>query len=262
MAMNSNQVFSFKRLKGLLLQSYYLNGKILLVTTCGYIGSIFLTLLFLLLVDRHYLHWNNRDYFNTFLFFFIPGGVMYSCLAFSGFRSKERRYSYLMLPVTVLEKFIYEFVGRVILFIIIIPIVFWIVANIGGSIVHFFDADFLNYKYSFVLGLEKAGFFKTSVRELLIVVSGGLLLFTVPFLGATYFRKNPTLKLLLSVGVIIIFYVIYIALLVKFLDLKNHQPPYFIRNGRVIEIFFVVLFSLINVVALLIGYFNVKEKEA
>jgi hypothetical protein len=167
-----------------------------------------------------------------------------------------------MVPATVLEKFIYEFIGRIILFIVITPIAFWIVANIEGAIIHFFDADFLNYKYSFALGLKKAGFFKMTNKELSIFFSGGLLLFTIPFLGATYFGKNPALKLLLSVGIIIISYVIYIALLFKFLDLKNHQPPHSLRTGYVVEIFFIVFFSLVNIVALLIGYFNVKEKEA
>jgi hypothetical protein len=260
--MNSNQIFSLRRFKGLLIQSFYLNRKTSIVTTCGYIGSMFLVLLFIHSINRNYHHWNNSDYFNTFLFFFVPGGVLYSSLAFSGFRSKDRRYSYLMLPVTVLEKFIYEFVGRIILFIVITPIAFWIVANIEGAIIHFFDAKFLNYKYSLVLGLEKVGFFKMTNKELSMLFSGGLLLFTIPFLGATYFGKNPTLKLLLSVGVIIIFYVIYIALLFKIFDLNNHQPPHIFRTGYVVQNFFIVFFSLINVAALLIGYFNVKEKEA
>jgi hypothetical protein len=54
-----------------------------------------------------------------------------------------------MLPISSSEKFAFELITRIILFLVMMPLLFWVVANLEGAIVHSYVPEFVNYKFSF-----------------------------------------------------------------------------------------------------------------
>jgi hypothetical protein len=259
--MATHELFSFQRIRQLAQNQYVMDRK---TTWLGW-GGIIIAITFVLLVgqslDHNYLRWNNKSYFGTFLMFYFVGGIAASANSFKWLRSKEARYAYLMIPATALEKFTFEFFSKIVAFLLLTPFVFWIVANTEGYIFHLFQPNFLQYRFSFFEGFSDWDLFQKGFWGVWLLVNGVLLCFTISFTGSTYFKKNPFPKLLLSLAVILVTFIIYYVILIKILGLYNYVH---IEHSRVTplnrHVVGIILF-LFNLVCLAISYFNIKEKE-
>jgi hypothetical protein len=255
--METNNIFSLSRFIQLCKQSLIIHKKLIGITIAGFSGFVFL---FLMLVQiKNYVGWNNNSYMLTFLVMFFLGGTIYSSLSFPAFRTKEKSISYLMLPSSVTEKFLFEFLARIILFIIVMPFVFWIMANIAGIIMHHYIPEFINYRFSFSKTLISFAFQKGNTAWTnLAIIQGWLFIFIAAFTGASHFSKSPLVKTLFTLSLIA-------YLLVKGINIKGYTLDndrlLFIHNKNQAMAFFALAITVTNLCVLAIAWFRLKEKE-
>jgi hypothetical protein len=242
----------------------------ILVSIGGLSGGIFLILFVLQLFDRNYRHWNNGNTAILFLFLYIGLGIVYASLSFSGFRTKEKTINELMFPVSQLEKYVFEILSRLVLFIVVFPPVFWVIANLECMMMHSFYPFFETNYYSFFEGVTHnfgigRNFGKpVEVWPVIMILAGGLLFFTIPFTGASSFQKSPLVKTLLLTTIIVVVFILIGVGLNYALDLESyyHVPDRLLfvtkeNIPKVISLFFIVT----NILLLTISYLKIKEKE-
>jgi hypothetical protein len=208
---------------------------------------------------------DGETFSGTFLFVVIPMAIIYTGTAFSGFRNKEKSYSYLLTPASAFEKFLFEFVNRVLLFLIIIPVLYWLVFNLEGNFV-------VTVKPSYA-------FVPRTMTELLAVFHDAdpgweyaaavfaLLIFTIPFAGAASFTKFPLPKTLFIVALVFFFNFFMVYLFIEVFKFNNYELEEGNRSILFIENETEALRALtgyglvINAGLLLTTYFKLREKE-
>jgi hypothetical protein len=210
----------------------------------------------------------NIDIFTNFLIFFVAVfGILYSGHSFPDFRGKGSTINYLMVPSSVLEKFLFEFFSRLSIVIFLLPILFWITYNFQG---YFFNLltdqkfqavgfkQLLDFK---LLGqIKEQGFwFFTLISSLIILV------FVLPFVGGTMFFKQPLVKTLFAVTLIVISYAGFLYFLLEPLGIGLYEPndtTWLIPHNKEGGMRFFGSFTVIaNLVFLFVAYRKLKEKE-
>jgi len=256
--------FSLSRLMQLFRQSWIINKKLIGITVAGFCGFVFIILL--LSQVSSYSSWSNSRYLFAFTSLFFSTGIIYTSLAFPSFRMKEKTISYLLLPATTSEKFTFEVISRIVLFFIVMPFLFWLMANIEGTIMHYYKPEFAAYRFSFSegwLNLNSQG--NLHAWGSLAIVQGVLFVFIASFTGASHFSKSPLVKTLFSVSIIMASYALFIYLLVKGLKLEEYTITkdrlLFIHNEKEALVYTSLAITAINICLLAISYFRLKEKE-
>lgn len=264
--METNNSFSFQRLMLLSKQSLIINKKLIGISLAGFAGLVFIALL-VVQSAANFHNWDNKDAMVTFLFLFFQLGFIYSSFSFPSFRTKEKSMVYLMLPASATEKFVFEFMTRIVVFVLFMPVYFWLIANFEGILVHSFIPELSNYKFSFLeafYAIVKDG--KFEFWALVLTIQGILFVFIAPFTGASHFSKSPLLKSILTFSLIIAGYALFVYLLVKGLNLKGIHPAgervLFINSKDGALVFTAVMATIVNVCLLAIAWFRLKEKEA
>ncbi|HCT30705.1 MAG TPA: hypothetical protein DIW31_08190 [Bacteroidales bacterium] len=260
--MQTNYHFSIQRFIILIKYSLRVNKKTVGISLAGISGILFLLLLFFQKMSN-FQFWSNQGYIGTFIFFFFSLGALYSSSSFPAFRSKEKSIAYLTLPASTSEKYFFELLTRVIGYIILMPLLFWVIANIEGSIAHYYEPSFINYKFSFKQALIdnpiQGGWKK------LAIIQSGLFVFIAAFAGASHFKKSPLVKSLFMFSIIVISYFLYIYLLHKGLNLDNYTVSnhrmLFFKSEKGSIAFFAIVATIINLSLLAIAWFRLKERE-
>jgi hypothetical protein len=262
--MQTDNSFSFQRFIMLIKLSLRVNKKLILISLAGVTGTLFIGLI-LLQSMVNFEHWGQGEYMTTFFFIFLILGFIYSSQSFPAFRSKTKSLSFLMLPASNSEKFLFELLTRVIAFVVFMPVLYWIVSNIEGKIVHHYAPVMVNYKFSFLDTISN--FSKTEKPGnwgILAIIQSILFVFIAAFAGASHFSKSPLIKTLLTFSIIVTGYSLFSLLIFKGLHLKEYQPSrnsiFFYKNHALI--FFAMAATLVNLSLLAIAWFRLKEKEA
>ena len=247
-------------------QSYIINKKLIAISIAGFSGILFLILLGNQ-SGADFSNWQSRNYLGTFVPLFFILGIIYSGLSFPAFRSKEKSMAYLMLPATASEKFIFELVTRIVVFILLMPLLFWVIANIEGTVVHYFVPRLKNYTFSFGTAFsEISNPVKFSFWDKLAILQGVLFAFISTFTGASHFAKSPLLKTIFTFSLLAAGYGLFILLLMKGLRLDgihvDNNGVFFIKNKDDLQAFFAVAITVVNLTLLAIAWFSLKEKEA
>lgn len=260
--MQTNNHFSIKRFILLIKHSLRVNKKSIGIALAGISGTLFLLLLLFQKMGR-FINWSNDAYFGSFIFFFFALGVIYSSSSFPAFRSKEKSIAYLTLPSSNSEKYVFELLTRVVGYIILLPLLFWLIANIEGRIVHFYLPTFINYKFSFSQVLTDnpmTGWSK------LFFIQSSLFVFIAAFTGACHFSKSPLIKTLFMFSIIVTGYFLFIYLLIKGFDIENYRTinnsMLFFKSEKGSIAFFTIVATIVNLTLLVIAWFRLKEKEA
>ena len=267
--MEPNNLFSIHRIILLTKQSLIINKKLIAISVVGLSGAIFFILMFLQLRST-IIRWDNSDYMTIFNYFFIALGIIYSGLSFPAFRSKERSIDYLLLPASVAEKYIFEILTRIVVFILIFPLLFWVFSNLEGVILHNFVPELINYKFSLWQGFSEILHKKMNVGLIdwwvwLLTIQGVLFLLIAPFTGASHFKKSPLLKTLFTFTIIIVGYAVLTYFLVIVLNTQGYEPKngkvLFFNVGNNLPSIFAIAITVINLCLMTIAWFRLKEKE-
>lgn len=264
--MTVNNSFSLGRFMMIFKQSLRINKKMVSLSIAGVAGTTFVVLL-LLQSFSGFRNWHQEEYLITFIVLFILLGTVYAGLSFPAFRSKERSVEYLMLPASTLEKFGFEFITRIVTFIFVMPVIFWIAANLEATIVHNYKPSLPDSSFSFSQGwIDITNNIKINGWKKFQIFQGGLFLLIAAFSGATHFSKSPLIKTLFSISIIFAALALYTYFLFKGLDIENLDPVnervLFIHNERQAVAFFSISTLVVNISLIAISWFRLKEKEA
>lgn len=220
----SNNIFSGKRFSLLFKQHFIHHEQLLLLSTVAYVGVIFIVLSIAQVGDNLAPH--ALSTFQTFLVVFVSlFGILYAGHSFPAFRSKESTISYLMMPASVFEKFLFELLSRIGIVLLVLPLLYWVTFNVQGYLFGIFtEADFepIGIQYLVRLGQAPA---EGLLQIYLVIAAGVLFVLSLAFTGSAMFDKQPLVKSLFAVAVIVMFFVGYSYIVVEHLGVGKYRPP-------------------------------------
>ncbi len=247
-------------------QHYIHNNQLLLFSTVAYIGVIFILLTMVQMGNDRIPH--DVEMFRGFLIGFVSVfGILYTGYSFPAFRAKESTINYLMVPSSVLEKFLFELLSRLSVILILLPFLFWITFHFQGFFFNLFtDLEFQAIGFGQVLDFELPNQIKDHAFWFItLIISMVMLGFVLPFTGGAMFTKQPLVKTLFAVAIIIIFFsgCIYIALEPFGVAKYNPNDTLWLvpHNEKGAFKFFGSAAILANVVLLFVAYRKLKERE-
>ena len=271
--MKSNSFFSFNRFSLLLKNDLLLNYKQYLLTiVAAFIVGYFLVYM-LMPKDIYVTHYvgiyNYYDRIYTQAFgFCLVGLAIFVGLAFPAFSSKSTSQSYLMMPSSNFEKYLSQFLIRVVAGSVLLLAIFWIDAYLArATIMHSLktlgiDAEIGYFSYSKTLiSMGEYALMLTSM--MIFVVCIGLYLFAVRL----FFKKLAIFKTIISLAVLI-FLIIMLFMLFSHVfypeinEFNNKVMSYSVfDNHSNFEMWMVLMGSTTLLFLLPLGYFKLKEKE-
>lgn len=261
----SNNTFSGKRFQLLFKQHFIHHGQFTLLSTVAYIGVIFIVLSITQMGNDLTPH--KLGEFQAFLIGFVTVfGILYVGHSFPAFRSKESTIPYLMLPASTLEKFLFEFVVRIGLVLITLPVLFWATFNVHGFFFNVFTEkpfDPVGIQHLVKLDEDVPPQFLFILYAL--IVGGVLFVLSVAFTGSAMFDKQPLVKSLFSVAVIIMLFAGYSYIVIEHLGVGRYNPPDQMMlvpsEERGVMSLFSVAFFIGTVVMLFVAFRKLKERE-
>ena len=197
------------------------------IALIGFAGTLFIALMLIQSASSSDLKgWRLEEYIVVFLFLFFVLGIIYTSLSFPAFRSKEKSMAFLMLPSSTSEKYVFEVVTRLVVFIILMPLLYWAVANLEGTIMHYYYPEFEHYKFSFKEAYYKITNADKSSYWLIydFVQGGAFCLYLFICGGASHFTKSPLVKTLFTFSILIAGYALFCYLIFKGLNLREYNP--------------------------------------
>ncbi|MEP5611791.1 MAG: hypothetical protein ABJP45_06045 [Cyclobacteriaceae bacterium] len=263
--MSTNNTFKWSRFKLLFKQAAIHNSKMMLYSSVGFCGVVFMILVLSQLGNDFRPH--DTDMFLGSLAGFVAiFGILYSGYSFPAFRNKENTTSYLTVPASTFEKFLFEFSSRIMLMLIVLPFLFWLTFNLEGYVFNLFGGP----------RFDPVGFsdlIKTPPPEVDIpfwtftfATAATFLIFVLPFTGAAMFSKQPLVKTLFSIALVIAFFVTYAYIVIEPLGLGDYDVDNSImwlvprsESGALKLATFLAVVA--NLTMLSVAYFKLKEKE-
>ncbi|MEO9481916.1 MAG: hypothetical protein ABJG47_00630 [Ekhidna sp.] len=262
--MSINNTFSWNRFLLLCRQYQIHNGKFLMYAIVGYCGVVFI-ILSLGQLGNDAEAFGINVFLQLLLTFGAIFGVLYTGYSFSPFRAKESTISYLTMPASALEKFLFELVSRIGLALFLLPFFYWLTFNLQGLFFELVsEADFDPIWFSTFAEMDISPIDESFWLPVVIIFSS-LLVFVLPFTGAAIFSKQPLIKTLFSVAIIMTSFGSVIYVVMEPLGLSNYTPNdslFLLPNKEEAAVRFAALtLILINVVMLFTAYLKIKEKE-
>lgn len=273
--MNLQEYFNLNRFWLYLKHDLLLYNKKYLGFILGFILVLFLLDLFVIEQNLHRVRLKNdyvkefrREIYQVvFLLTLLMSWVLVIGSSFLPLRKRSSTINYLLLPVSLLEKIIVQFIIRFVLFTCLFIFLYWIEFKLALYVIYLFEDKQSLIVPSFGL----FDFFEKSVmfsHKVIIILS----LFSVVsslFAATTYFQKRPVLNTILVFGALVLLAFVF-SVVMSHILLPDEV------NGFEIKIFdrelpnkwntIQVCLSTIGVVSSLfflpIAYFKLKEKEA
>jgi hypothetical protein len=219
----SNNIFSTKRFLLLFKQHFIHNAQFLLLSTGAYIGVIFIVLSITQVGNNLQPH--NLEIFQGFFVGFVAVfGVLYVGYSFPAFRQKESTINYLMMPASVVEKFLFEVVSRIGLILLMLPLLYWLTFHLQG----YFFAIFSHETFE-AIGIHQLVKIDVPADYRLLIYSvitaGVLFVCSLAFTGAAMFTKQPLVKSLFAVALVVMFFVGYSYIVIEPLGVGQYHPP-------------------------------------
>jgi hypothetical protein len=260
----SNNIFSRKRFLLLFKQHVIHQAQLLLLSTGAYVGVIFIVLSIAQVGNDLQPH--GLENFQGFLIGFVTVfGILYVGHSFPAFRSKESTIYYLMTPASVLEKFAFEFVSRIGIILLSLPLLFWVTFHLQGYIFSIFTVEVFN-----PIGMQNLVMIDdvpADYQFLIYSLVTGAVLFalSLAFTGAAMFTKQPLVKSLFAVAVIVMFFVGYSYIVIEHLGVGRFNPPdrmllVPLHEESALQAVTVALFTG-TVVMLFVAFRKLKERE-
>ncbi len=266
--MKTNQIFNINRFGKYASCSFISNYR----QTLLFWGAIwFAVLAFSLLMMRGvHSNWNNEGWIVLFLLGFYIAGLLYSGFAFSAFRSKERTLTELMIPVSAFERLLYEFIEKIVAFIVLYPALFYVASSMAVGIRNSFA--FVT-KHATVNGITTFPYETVSFNQLNSNLEPGLfgmlfmlsvLAFVLALAGSATFRKLPLIKMIVFVGLFLLTGIGYFYLLLEKLKLEKSWLTVLENKVTALQGYHLgtTVIAFIGLIALSYTYFKLKEKEA
>ena len=252
-----NQIFSFPRFIRYARFQAMNRRRLNLLAIAGISVAILFLLTFML---THARHWNLNDWKGAFIMPSLFITLFVTGYSFPYFRKKEASLHALMLPVSTFEKFIYEVISRIIVFISLYLILYYVFANIAVFFAEFIQPErtIIPFRYRNLYDDIR------DKKAIYLVSSAYLLVVTLVFAGASAIRKHPLIKTMVFVGAVLLTGFGYFYLLIEKMGLGNgikYVAEKFISSGEEAAAWLCIFLMGSAICALVYAFFNLKEKE-
>jgi len=264
--METNQFFSLKRFYLLLRNDSLINYKMYLYTTISAFmgGLVFLYML----MPKGYYHTNydNTIYQTSFLFCLVGMAIFYG-MSFPDMDNKIKARSYLMLPSSTFEKFLSQFLIRMVVGSILFMLIFWIDTRISRlailAIYKVADPTKIDI-FHFASLYTPTNTLITNAAVTFCIISIGTFIFSVRL----YFKKNSLVKTAIStiavlylIGCFMVLFshIFYPSTIGFYVHSNGHSTIYPTINS--FDIWFYSVMYLSWLFLLPLGYYKLKEKQ-
>jgi len=253
--METNSFFDINRLKYLILRDFSLNYKTMLIATAAITGFLMFTGTMSIVFGNNAM--NEQSMLGMILPTLILAGFISTSLVFSELNSPHKGYLYLTLPASAFEKLISS----------------WLVTSVFHVIFSIALLSILNIYYMLIaaaftsLSVPLVNVFSVAVLKpfgIYMVVQ------SIFFLGAIYFRKVNFLKTILAGFVFIMIISIYTGILGKFLfdqfaiddKMMNHSIELkFSFENQIVPIAKFLFWFALAPFFITVSYFRLKERQ-
>jgi hypothetical protein len=258
--MKMSDQFNINRFGLLVRQDLIHNFKLYVLSLVGFCGGLFILLFLMKMVDG-FSAWTVNAFFELFLTVFIATGIMFSGSAFPGLRTREKSYSYLLNPASVLEKFLLEFTGRIVVFIILVPLLYWIIFNAEGYLLQLLNDKFIFKPYFFT----DVPMRPPNNWVIGSAISFGFMILMIPFTGAAIFMRYPLPKTLFSIAVIFFFNMFLVYFFLEILGVKSYSHTntvLWMTSAEDVFKFLTIYATIGDLVLIAAAYLKLKERGA
>ena len=259
----SSNIFSLRRFLLLWKQHFIHNTNFLWLSGVAYTGVVFIVLSIAQVSNA--LRPHDLEIFQIFLIGFVAVfGILYVGHSFPAFRSKESTINYLMVPASVLEKFVFEFISRIAIVIPTLPILYWATFHLQGYFFAIFtDATFQPVSAEYLIRIDVEQGYEIIIYTL--TFAAGLLAYVLAFTGAAIFTKQPLVKSLFSLAAIVMFFIGYSYIVVEHLGVGRYNPPdamILVPADDVQVLGLICLMLILTIVVMLfVAFCRLKERE-
>ncbi|NMH89719.1 hypothetical protein [Flavivirga algicola] len=265
--MNLQKHFHVKRFYTYLKFDLRLNGKTYLFYFTGLIIFLFILAFFTLATASNRVDFNESYYSPLGVFLQSLTCVLVSGTSFPALRSHSKSINYLLLPASIFEKFLVQFIIRILVFVSLFLPLYWLSYKCAYGIYDLFSWENPLKIDSFHL-LSPIDWHKDNI-DTLVAVSTVIALSVFAFTGAAYFKKYALFK---SVFVFMLVALGYFLFMVCLSHLYYYHKPkelfdIKLRSYNMIENIkssdFFIIIQLIGTTLFLIpmSYFYLKERK-
>lgn len=271
--MQTNNYFNFNRFTLLLKQDLLINRTKYILGILGLGVITYLVMYFFLYSTNEqmlsFYNYINSYYVGFFIFYMMAVGIVIGT-AFPDLTDKIKTSSFLLTPGSVLEKLLVQFVIRIGLFIPLALGLFWTALRLAkvslvSDLEKGFDVSKIPY---FEFRLLITGVNRTWDPWFILFVISSLFSYGVYlFAGTTYFKRYALVKTVITSAVVLGISILFMMMLSNIFYSQNGFFEMKLQSFRVTENLdsdhlFAIILSLFSwIFFLVIGYFNLKEKE-
>ena len=244
-----------------------INAKTYLFFVLGlFFGLLFIDLYF---ISNHYGTFSLNNYQPLFFFTFIISMILVVGSSFPLLRDTKSTANYLMLPISVFEKFLIQFVIRLVVFTILFLPLFWFDFKLADLIYNLFEWRNKTVIENFELLFDAFSELKTKL-DLWAVLLGMFSFASFLFSGAVYFKKYAVFKTVASFSLIVCAMLLFSSMLTlfffpkgfnsqnAFIDLNTYKVSEHLYS---IQLFFYIIGFVSSLFLIPLAYFKLKEKE-
>lgn len=262
--MNQNKFFSPGRFARLLRNDWLIHQKAYLFTLAGINIALYVFTLFLMKTSNKF---HNDDYIGLFMVNLATIGIVVGN-SFTALKNRNKACNYLLMPGSTFEKYMVQFVVRILIFIPITLFMFWLCMYLAKASLLFLPEIEINpsgnipdFHFSILYNL----FYYKDIAPILFGIFSG---YSLLFAGSVYFKRFAIPKTLIffgiSVGIVFLAFVVFDHLLFpeSVSNTKVTFPIYKINSDTEnIKLFLYIIFGCPWLFFLPLAYFKLKEKE-
>ena len=264
--MSAKDTFNISRFSLLVRQYFIHNNRIMLYSVIGYCGVVFLVLSMVQLEDSA-ARPLDVEYFIAFLTASVAViGILFTGHSFQAFRASQTTANYLTIPASTLEKFLFELFYRFGSTLIILPLLFWVTFHSQGYFFQLFiESKFIPVSFTEVVQ-DLVSEADNAYWIITFIAALSMFALSIAFTGAAHFSKQPLVKTLFSVTVIILFFVVFIYVVFEQLGLESYRlnESLWLLPSTDTSAFrsFSIAAILGTLLMLSVSFLKLKEKEA
>ncbi len=250
-----NQTFNPTRFFKYAQYNLIINKNGYLYSLTGFCSAMLLTQISLLSFSSG---WHRNQWSAFYLVSLAIFGIIFFGKSFSALRKKESAINFMILPASTFEKFIYEFLSKILITLIIYGVLFPIIADLSAFLAQFINSDNTIKYFSYADLIDKP------IEYIRLIVFLYILAFSLIFAGTTAFKKRPVLMTFIFLGLVAISTIGYLYIISEKLNLNN-GISYTLRtqfyNDNKLLTAFTCAMAITSIISWIYAYFKIKEKE-
>jgi hypothetical protein len=241
-----------------------INQKNYMFTLAGLGIAIYAWMYFSMITTKHV----GVNQYTGFIVIYLVGIGVVIGTAFPALSNQNKASSYLLMPGSILEKYLIQFLIRFVIFIPVALLLFWIIAHLAkASLIPDpkigFDPEACISDFSF-----KSLFNLLSYKDIVPILFGIFSGYSLLFAGSVFFKRFAIPKTLIFFGIIVgtvslAFMVFSHLFFPESVRITNITFPIYKLNNDTenIKLFFYIIFGCPWLFFLPLAYFKLKEKE-